>query len=213
MTILMIGTGGHAQQMFAHIQEETPDLARLLVWIERSEYQGPESLLGQPVLREGSAFETWLQTNTVQGFYFGLGMVKATPERWKVFKRFVDTLTPLSFIHSTATVAQTATLGQGVFVGPQAVVQPFATIGSACVINTGAIVEHHAQVADNCHIAPGAVLCGEVQIGAHTHIGANATVLQRLTVGKEVTVGSMACVTKPVESGQTTVGIPAKTIY
>jgi sugar O-acyltransferase (sialic acid O-acetyltransferase NeuD family) len=131
--------------------------------------------------------------------------------RWEKMNRLVTADVEFAtVIHPTAVVSQSAAIGPGTFVGPTAVINPLATVGRGAIINSGAIVEHHTQVETAAHIAPGAVLAGRAFVGTRSLIGARAVVLPGILVAEDVVVGAGAVVTRPISSGSTVVGAPAR---
>ena len=112
-------------------------------------------------------------------------------------------------VHPDASVARTALIGRGVFVGPQAVVHSRAKVGHHAIINSGAIVEHGTHVGANTHVAPGAILGGEVEVGTDVMVGMGARVVPGVTIGDGAMVGAGSVVRHDVEPGQRVFGVPA----
>lgn len=110
-------------------------------------------------------------------------------------------------IHPTATVAATATIGAGSYVGPHAVIERGVTIGRHCIVNAGALITHDCVVEDYCHIAPGVTLCGGVQVDAGVLVGANATVLPQRHLGAWSVIGAGSTVLTHVYPNLTVKGV------
>jgi UDP-perosamine 4-acetyltransferase len=113
-------------------------------------------------------------------------------------------------VHSSAFVADQASLGAGCQVLPNASIAPGARIGRGVLVNTGAIVEHDVVVADYAVIGPGAVLAGRSSVGEAGHVGAGAVLLPDVVVSAKAVVGAGAVVTSHVSPGRTVVGVPAR---
>lgn len=209
---VMVGTGGHAQMMWAVSRLFAKDY-QIIAWLEAPGYQGPSHLMELPVLVQGTEQIDVLKTQGCTAFMFGLGTIQAKPPRWELFELLRSKgLRPLSLVHPAAIVAPEAEIGEGVFVGANVVIQPFARIGDACIVNTGAIIEHHVVLGKNVHAAPGSVICGQVEIGEHSLIGAGSTVIQGLKIGAAATVGAGSTVIRNVPGGETVMGTPAKPV-
>jgi serine O-acetyltransferase len=102
-------------------------------------------------------------------------------------------------------------------------IHPGATIGRRFFIDhgMGVVIGETAEVGDGCTIYQGVTLGGtSLSKGAKRHptlgkgviVGANAQVLGGFTVGDGARVGSSAVVVKPVPSGATAVGNPARVL-
>ena len=113
-------------------------------------------------------------------------------------------------VASTATVALSASLGDGAVVLEHAHVGPGARLGRAVVVNTAAVVEHDAVVGEGSHVAPGAVLLGGAEVGATTLVGSGARVLPGIRVGSRVVVGAGAVVASDVPDDTVVAGVPAR---
>lgn len=115
-------------------------------------------------------------------------------------------------IHPSASVSPSATIGSGVFIGPNTVVHTNATIGDHATVNSGAVVEHDAVIGENAHLAPGAVLGGSVCVGAGSLIGIGARVIPGVRIGESAVVGAGAAVIRDTPDGACVVGVPASEI-
>jgi len=69
-------------------------------------------------------------------------------------------------VHETAIIDPTATLGEGVSIGPFTIVGPGAVIGDRCVIGPQSYIGAHVR------LGPDAVLREQISIGAYARIGA-----------------------------------------
>lgn len=118
----------------------------------------------------------------------------------------------INCIHPTATVASTATLGNGVMIGCNGIVQPLAIMGDGAVCSTASIIEHENVVEPFAHVGPRVMLCGTVKIGSRTFVGAGAVVINNLTVGKDVYIGAGTVVLKDIPDGSRVVGNPHRFI-
>ena len=83
---------------------------------------------------------------------------------------------PAPGIHPTASVAETAQLGQGVHVGACAVVGEGVSIGDRTRLRAGAVVADEAQIGDDCDVHAGVVVRERVRIGNRVVIHAGSVV-------------------------------------
>lgn len=114
-----------------------------------------------------------------------------------------------SLVHPRAWVSPSASIGEGVFMGPGALVHTRARIGNHAIINSGAIVEHECVIGANAHVAPGAALAGRAAVGADTLVGLGASVLPRVTIGARCVIGAGAVVVQDIPDDRAAAGVPA----
>jgi serine O-acetyltransferase len=101
-------------------------------------------------------------------------------------------------------------------------IHPGAKIGRRCFIDhgTGIVIGETSEVGDDVLMYQGAGLIGtslkkekrHPTIGNNVEIGAGAFVLGAITVGDGVRIGAGSVVIKPVPSGVTVVGVPARVV-
>lgn len=206
---VVVGAGGHAQMMAAVLNQYHADHVSLVAWVAT---ESPSDVLPElsgefrPCLTESPEAWAHLKDEGVTHFLFGLGMTHppllANPIRWNVFNSWLKQgFKPLTLIHPSAEVADTATIGEGVYVGAKVIVQPYAHVGDAVILNTAAVVEHHNRVSHGSHIACNATLCGNVTIGEHSMIGAASVITQGITLPAGTMVKAGECV-KPSNLAQ-----------
>jgi sugar O-acyltransferase (sialic acid O-acetyltransferase NeuD family) len=117
-----------------------------------------------------------------------------------------------SVFHPSATIAKTATLGEGSIAGAGAVVAARARIGSHVILNRGCLIGHHGVIGDYVTVSPGANIAGKVHIGDQSYIGMGATVLDGISIGKGAVVGAGAVVTRDVPDRVQVIGVPARVV-
>ena len=106
-------------------------------------------------------------------------------------------------IHPTAFVDESATIGDGVFVGPQAVVSVNAKIGDHSLVHIHSSIGHDSQIGNYCAILPGARISGDVTLADHVLIGSNAFVFQGTKVGQHVNIDALTYVRDDVQEKNT----------
>ena len=113
-------------------------------------------------------------------------------------------------IHPFASVAPSASIGEGSMISAGALVLPRAVIGRGVILNTKSSVDHDSAIGDFAHIAPGATVGGNVRIGEETLIGTGATVVSGAAVGARSVIGAGAVVVRDVPDDVTAFGVPAR---
>jgi sugar O-acyltransferase (sialic acid O-acetyltransferase NeuD family) len=117
-----------------------------------------------------------------------------------------------SFVHVSAVVYPSASIGAGSVVFPNSVVDAAVSIGEFCVINNNATVSHNVKIDNFVHVAIQASIAGGVIVGEGTLIGAGSVILPEVKIGKWVIIGAGAIVTKDIPDNAVVYGNPAKII-
>jgi len=117
-----------------------------------------------------------------------------------------------TLVDPTATVARTATLGEGSVVNAAAVLGAATSAGRFVHVNRSASVGHHNQIGDYATLGPGCLLAGRVRIGRGAFVGAGAVCAPEVSIGANAVVGAGAVVVADVPPGAVVVGNPARVI-
>ncbi len=115
-------------------------------------------------------------------------------------------------IHPFASVAKSATIGEGSMISAGAIVLPRAVIGRGVLLNTKASVDHDSVVGDFAHISPGATVGGRCRIGEETLIALGASVASGIHVGARTVVGAGGVVVRYLPDDVTAWGVPARVV-
>ena len=77
-------------------------------------------------------------------------------------------------IDPTASIAATATLGKGIWIGPWAVIESDVVIGNDTMIESGAIIGSGSRIGRDCRLYPRVVLYPETELGNRVIVHAGA---------------------------------------
>jgi len=166
--------------------------------------------------------------------------MKYTEQERLKFARTHKWADPGNFIHPTAVVHATATIGKSGFgyvrqedgtliQMPHAggvVIEAHVEIGAGTCVDRAVIghtligegskldnlvhCAHGVKIGKHCLIVAGAVIGGSTEIGDNCYIGMGALIKNKLKIGKNVTIGMGAVVLRDVPEGETWVGNPAR---
>ncbi|RMA58959.1 acetyltransferase [Ulvibacter antarcticus] len=117
-----------------------------------------------------------------------------------------------SFMHKSAVLYPSVTLGEGVMVHPNVTLDADVRVGDFCIINNNASIAHNVIVGSFSHVAIQTAIAGGVTIGEGAFIAAGSVVLPNIKIGKWATVGAGAVVTKDVPDHAVVFGSPARIV-
>jgi UDP-perosamine 4-acetyltransferase len=203
-----IGAGGHAKAIIDTIQE-MGGVEIVGLTDTRPDLRG-SVVLGVPVLG-GDELLTSLRAQGVGLAFIGIGGIRTNEPRARLYERALELgFAILNAIHPRASVARSASVGDGVAILAGSVVGASASLGRNVIINSGAVVEHDCVIGDHVHVGPGAAISGGVRLGQLVHIGTGASIRQSVTIGERAVVGAGAVVINDVPAGAVVVGVPAR---
>jgi len=114
-----------------------------------------------------------------------------------------------NFIHSTAFVDPTVSVGVNTLILPGSVIEPFAEIGDNNIIWSCVVISHNATVQDHCFLASKSLVGGYSEVGENSFLGFAATVVQNVRVGRETLVGANSLITGDTQPHSKMIGAPA----
>jgi len=168
------------------------------------------SFCGLPILGKMSSLRT-LRSKNIRGVALAVGD-RFLPVRLQLIEAIrVSGLQAVNAVHRTAWISPSATLGDGIYAGPNVTIHAGASISDFCVIWTGSIIEHDNRIGENVFIAPSVTTAGYTEVERDVFIGIGAVVL-RAKIGALATVAAGSLVTKDVAARTLVMGSPAKRI-
>lgn len=204
---MLIGGGGHCKSVL--------DTALRMNTFEEIIITDPDIKSGAKILgRSVVGDDDCLNQLRREGFdyaFITVGTVGNSPLREKLADKAASLGYKFPVIRDpSAIVADSASVGEGTFIGKNVVINVESKVGKHCIINTGAIIEHECEVGDFSHISVGTTLCGKVNIGGNCMIGSGSTVIQRVNIGNNSIVGAGAVVNKDLPAQCAAAGVPAR---
>ena len=208
LPLLIVGGGGHARVL---IDALTLGGHTLLGLTDPDPALRGNDVLGVPVLGDDAHILEFAPHKV--RLVNALGSTQSTAARRAVFERWeAKGYTFARVTHSSAIVAASARLGEGVQLLARSVVGAGASLGPNSLLNTGAIAEHDCRIGAHVHLAPGVTLSGGVTLGDGCHLGTGCVVIQNVSIGAGCVVGAGAVVTRDLEPYTLAVGVPARAV-
>jgi sugar O-acyltransferase (sialic acid O-acetyltransferase NeuD family) len=205
--ILIVGAGGHAQVVADIILSavSTDNNLEIVGFVDDKSALWGDAILGLPVL--GPTIP--IPDIAFDAAVIAVGDNSARMALYLHYQTDCGCCFPI-IIHPSAVIGRNVEIGQGTVIVPGAIVNTGSKIGCNTILNTACSVGHHNIIGDHAHVGPGAHLAGATHVGEGSFIGIGAIAVPQSRIGAWATVGAGAVVTRPVEDGQTVVGVPAR---
>jgi sugar O-acyltransferase (sialic acid O-acetyltransferase NeuD family) len=212
MHFLIVGGGGHAQEVAWSLREQEREAGRSceLSFFDDALPPGPlASGLGRLVgpLAAIEALDPHADAMLVLGVAFP-----------RVKRDLTTRLAPLgvrwaTVVHPRATLGPNVRLGEGAYVAAGAVVTVNVRTGRFPTINMHAQVAHDSVLGDFVTLHPDAHVAGNVRIDDDAELGTGSAVLPGLTIGAGAVLGAACTAVRSLPGGQTYVGSPAARLH
>jgi sugar O-acyltransferase (sialic acid O-acetyltransferase NeuD family) len=203
MTYGLIGFGELGQQLHTMLREANPN-DEIVVFDDQNSSGG-----GTP------AFPLWdFQTERFEGLTFfvclGYGWL---PLKLQILRTLAKGGRAMGrFVHRTAYVNPTATLGPGTVVYPLGNVDKNVVVGAGVLVNNSVVISHDTRIGDACYLSPGVVVSGFVTIGDTCFLGSGSVVCNKTTIGDGALIGIGTVVSRNVAAGASVIGNPMRVL-
>jgi sugar O-acyltransferase (sialic acid O-acetyltransferase NeuD family) len=208
MRFLIVGAGGHAQEVAWSLREQEERDGRsceLLFFDDNVPTGAVASEIGRVVgtLEQLGAYAHGDDVELVLGI--GLPSLKTT-----ITRRLASLgLRWTTVVHPAATVGPNCRIGEGSYVAAGAIITTNVTIGRFVTVNMHCQVAHDDWVGDLATLHPDTHLGGNVRIEDGSELGTGSIVIPGLTIGPHVVLGAGCTVVRSLPGYATYVGVPA----
>jgi len=191
----LIGAGGFAKEIIAHIGDSTmKQFVDDEYWKKGNKYIRPLSEF------DPNEYEVLIAIGEPKMRY---DMSQRLPSNTKYF----------SFIHPSAQVLdKDLEIGEGSIICAGCVLTTNIKIGKHAHLNLHTTIGHDCRIGDYFTTAPGVKVSGNCKIYDCVYIGTNASIKEKISIHSLVTIGLNAGVTNHIEESGVYVGTPAKKI-
>lgn len=131
--------------------------------------------------------------------------------RKEIFKKMIKQDIPVAtFIHPTANVSESATIGRGSVVLINCVVEMNTKIDPNVLLSSTSYVSHDVTIGAHSYCSAAMNIAGGSKIGECCFIGINSTIIDGITIGNDVFAAAGSVITKDVPSSVLVAGVPAQ---
>ena len=206
--VILIGSGGHAAELYEYIQFQNRIPEREPIQIVGFIDDDPKTYTHygfvEPFL--GSIKDHAIDTSV--WYLMGIANLKYRKE---IIESFVNQGARFTgFIHPTALIASSAEIADTVVISHNASVGPKVKIADHNILNSRCTIGHDSVLGKYNFISPQVAIAGNTTIGEGNLIGTNACTIPGVKIGNHNKIGAGAVVIKDVPDGVTVVGNMAK---
>ncbi len=119
---------------------------------------------------------------------------------------------PVNAIHDSATLASSAQIGHGNYIGAGVIIGSYAELKSHLIVNSGAIINHDVKLGNYVQVGAGTIIDSGAQIEDEVFVGSGVTIVAGIKVGHGARIGAGSVVIKNVDEGETVFGNPAEPV-
>jgi sugar O-acyltransferase (sialic acid O-acetyltransferase NeuD family) len=117
-----------------------------------------------------------------------------------------------SFLHPTAIIGNSNTLGKGIIMCPYSVISCNTVISDFVSLNVSATVGHDVAIGKYSTLSSHTDIMGFATLGEGIFVGSHGTVFPGCMVGDYAKIGVSSAAIRKVEKNTTVLGVPAKVI-
>jgi len=206
---IIIGTNEEAKTAAEYLLERD---AVIYGFLSENEQVEKSEFLGIPVLGfyEDKTYLTILKKPDVNYFI----AVKEQEKRQKISQKIFNFTKkhPISIIHPTAYIAKSASLANGIMVGPFCSISEQVSIEADTIIGSHVVIGRHSTIDRGCDIQSGTVVGANVTIQKNVYIGLNATIYQSIKIEENAVILAGSVVFQNVKKTESVMGNPAQII-
>lgn len=115
-----------------------------------------------------------------------------------------------NLIHPTATVAETAVLGEGNIVGYHCVIFPDVSVGNGNLFNGNNLIHHDARIGNFNNLYSRVILTGAASLGDENTLGTGSIMLPHSSLSDKCKLGAASVLHSVIEEkNKTVIGNPA----
>lgn len=187
MKIYIFGTNLFATMMHLYLKEQGMEAEGFLI---QREYFDPNRNFELPVYVYEDVKNSLISTNDVK-VLVALGYTEMNGFRERIFKLLESDHIPImSFVHKSAVVSNTSTLGEGCIVLENASIQARTHLGKGNIVWSNVNLCHDTLIEDFNFFAASSAILGNIVIGNRNFFGCNCTIKDGVQIGNRNLIGA-----------------------
>lgn len=205
--IALIGSEELAAQLLYYIN--STDFGEVCAFFD--DYESPnKKKYGIPVLGTPLEVPNFFKQAAFDSVFIAVGYNhrKYRMEIYDFLKK--NNVTLDTFIHPSALVDVTSSIGQGSIVLMNTVIDMHCQIQENVFIAPGCLISHNVTIGSHSYIAPGTCIAGNVQIGTCCFCGVRTTCIDKIQIGSNVVCAAGSVITQNILDNSLVAGVPAK---
>jgi sugar O-acyltransferase (sialic acid O-acetyltransferase NeuD family) len=179
--VIIIGAGGHGAEINEYIKYSQKvfglEELRVIGFLDDNPANYKNYKLSAPLLGGVKNHKV------IKGHYYLIGIANLKYRRFFIDKFRSEGAEFISFIHCSAYVSESATVGKGTIIGPNANIGPNVKVGNYTLINSRCSLGHDTVIGDYNFISPNVCFSGFSKVGDENLFGINSTTIPNITVG------------------------------
>lgn len=196
--IVIIGSGGFAKEVYSYLRHDIAiNKVKEKIAIKGFLDTGRENFINSKIPEAYLGDEDSFSPKENDYFLLAIGnpnirnkiIGKLESKKYKFF----------TYIHSSAFIAESSSIEEGVIICPNCMINAHACIGKHCILNIYSSVAHDCELGSYSILSPYSTLNGNVRTGSHLFMGTHSVILSGIRIGSRCTISAGTAVGEHME--------------
>lgn len=206
--IAIIGSGHLGQQIAYHIHHDSND--KVVAFFD--EFQSAGTLIDDiPVTGGNNDVIPQYEQNKFEAVLIAIGY-KHIDTKKELFHKLEGKVPFHQFIHSSAYIDPSATIGNGTVIYPGCVIDQKVVIEENVLMNVSCTVAHDTTIGKHSFLSPSVAIAGFVKVEEQCIIGINSTIIDNIILTSKTQIGGGSVVIRDIHTPGLYVGNPVRFI-
>lgn len=196
--VIIIGAGGHGAELDEYIKysQKSTGIKELNIvgFLDDNPENYSSYKFSAPLI--GGASDHKVRSD----YFYIIGIANLKYRRFFVEKYVALGAEFISFIHSSAYVSESATIGKGTIICPNANIGPNVKIGNYTLINSRCSLGHDTIMGDYNFISPNVCFSGFSKVGNENLFGINCSTIPKIIIGNKNKIAAGMVIDQNVEN-------------